>query len=56
MPDYIFKTYIDSGREYYEYTDATDREQTIKKDFPFPESLMELLYICLLYTSPSPRD
>ena len=22
MPDYIFKTYIDSGREYYEYTDA----------------------------------
>ena len=45
MPDYIFKTYIDSGREYYEYTDATDREQTIKKDFPFPESLMELLYM-----------
>ena len=30
MPDYIFKTYIDSGREYYEYTDVTDREQTIK--------------------------
>ena len=23
----------------------TDREQTIKKDFPFPESLMELLYM-----------
>ena len=45
MPDYIFKTYIDSGREYYEYTDMTDREQTIKKDFPFPESLMELLYM-----------
>ena len=45
MPDYIFKTYIDSGREYYEYTDAADREQTIKKDFPFPESLMELLYM-----------
>ena len=35
MPDYIFKTYIDGGREYYEYTDAADREQTIKKDFPF---------------------
>ena len=33
MPDYIFKTYIDSGREYYEYTDAADREQTIKKTF-----------------------
>ena len=45
MPDYIFKTYIDSGREYYEYTDAADREQTIKKDFPFPESLMSLLYM-----------
>ena len=45
MADYIFKTYIDSGREYYEYTDAADREQTIKKDFPFPESLMELLYM-----------
>ena len=45
MPDYIFKTYIDSGREYYEYTDMTDREQTIKKDFPFPESLMDLLYM-----------
>ena len=45
MPDYIFKTYIDSGREYYEYTDAADREQTIKKDLPFPESLMSLLYM-----------
>lgn len=45
MPDYIFKTYIDSGREYYEYTDVTDREQTIKKDFPFSESLTELLYM-----------
>ena len=70
MPDYIFKTYIDGGREYYEYTDAADREQTIKKDFPFPESLMELLYMirrswkpspgkwtgrCWLFTSPAPR-
>ena len=45
MPDYIFKTYIDGGREYYEYTDAADRVQTIKKDFPFPESLMSLLYM-----------
>ena len=45
MPDYIFKTYIDSGREYYEYTDAADRAQTIKKGFPFPESLMSLLYM-----------
>ena len=45
MQNYIFKTYIDGGREYYEYTNAADREQTIKKDFPFPESLMELLYM-----------
>ena len=45
MSNYLFKTYIDSGREYYEYTDAADREQTIKKDFPFPESLMSLLYM-----------
>jgi len=45
MHTYIFKTYIDGGREYYEYTDAADREQTIKKDFPFPESLMSLLYM-----------
>ena len=45
MQNYIFKTYIDGGREYYEYTDVTDREQTIKKDFPFPESLMDLLYM-----------
>ena len=34
MHTYIFRTYIDGGREYYEYTDAADREQTIKKDFP----------------------
>jgi len=45
MPDYIFKTYIDGGREYYEYTDTADRAQTIKKGFPFPESLMSLLYM-----------
>ena len=45
MHNYIFKTYIDGGREYYEYTDAAGREQTIKKDFPFPESLMSLLYM-----------
>ena len=45
MQTYSFKTYINGGREYYEYTDAADREQTIKKDFPFPESLMSLLYM-----------
>ena len=52
MADYIFKTYIDGGREYYEYTDAADREQTIKKDFPFPESLMSLLYMDILELEP----
>ena len=45
MHNYIFKTYIDGGRAYYEYTDAADRERTIKKGFPFPESLMSLLYM-----------
>lgn len=45
MQNYIFKTYIDGGREYYEYTDVADRARTIKKDFPFPESLMSLLYM-----------
>lgn len=70
MHNYIFRTYIDGGREYYEYTDAADREQTIKKDFPFPESLMSLLYMdiwelepitkrmdkaLLAFTSPAPR-
>ena len=43
MSKFIFKTYIADGREYYEY--AVDGEQTIKKDFPFPESLMSLLYM-----------
>lgn len=28
MSDLIFKTYIADGREYYEYTDAADGEQT----------------------------
>ena len=43
MSNFIFKTYIADGRECYEYT--VDGEQTIKKDFPFPESLMSLLYM-----------
>lgn len=54
---YTFKTYIANGREYYEYsTDALTREErgglerkgqtaAIKKDFPFPESLLSLLYL-----------
>ena len=55
MPDYIFKTYIDGGREYYQYTDAADRDQTIKKDFPFPESLMSLLYMDIWELEPITR-
>ena len=55
MQNYIFKTYIDGGREYYEYTDAADREQTIKKDFPFPESLMRLLYMDIWELEPITR-
>lgn len=55
MQNYIFKTYINGGREYYEYTDAADREQTIKKDFPFPESLMELLYMDIWELEPITR-
>ena len=55
MHTYIFKTYIDGGREYYEYTDAADRAQTIKKDFPFPESLMSLLYMDIWELEPITR-
>ena len=55
MHNYIFRTYIDGGREYYEYTDAADREQTIKKDFPFPESLMSLLYMDIWELEPITR-
>lgn len=54
---YTFKTYVANGREYYEYSvDAlTWLEQSelerhgqstlTKKDFPFPESLLSLLYL-----------
>ena len=55
MQNYIFKTYIDGGREYYEYTDAADREQTIKKDFPVSESLMSLLYMDIWELEPITR-
>lgn len=55
--EYTFKTYIANGREHYEYsTDALTREErgdlerkgqttVIKKDFPFPESLLSLMYL-----------
>ena len=55
MHNYIFRTYIDGGREYYEYTDAADRERTIKKGFPFPESLMSLLYMDIWELEPITR-
>ena len=57
--DYTFKTYIANGREYYEYsvdtlawTERSELERCgqptiIKKDFPFPESLLSLLYLDL---------
>lgn len=38
---YIYKVWIAGGREHFEY----GNEQTKKKDFPFGESLMELLYL-----------
>lgn len=53
---YTFKTYIAGGREHYEYgTDArawSERDGlerkgqpvVINKDFPFPESLLSLVY------------
>ena len=54
--DHTFKTYIANGREYYEYSvdaltwlERSELERhgqptLIKKDFPFPESLLSLLY------------
>ena len=46
MPDYIFKTYLADGREYFLYGETGDsRTPLTKKDFPFPESLLRLLYL-----------
>lgn len=57
--DYTFRTYVANGREYYEYSIDTltwtahselerrDQPALIKKDFPFPESLLSLLYLDL---------
>lgn len=42
MADYIFKTYITGGREYFVYGDGC---QVTKKDFPFLKSLLNLLYL-----------
>lgn len=55
--DYTFKTYIANGREYYEYSvdaltwlERSELESNcqltlIKKDFPFSENLLSLLYL-----------
>jgi len=57
--DYTFRTYIANGREHYEYSvdalswtghsesEKRDQPVLIKKDFPFPESLLSLLYLDL---------
>ena len=46
MPDYIFKTYLADGREHFLYGEMGDSQaQLTKKDFPFPESLLRLLYL-----------
>lgn len=54
---YTFKTYIADGREYYEYSadaltwlergelERHGQSTLTKKDFPFPESLLSLLYL-----------
>lgn len=39
--NYTYKVWAAGGREYFEY----GKEQKKKKDFPFGESLMELLYL-----------
>lgn len=57
--DYTFRTYIVNGREHYEYSvdaltwierselERCGQPTIIKKDFPFPESLLSLLYLDL---------
>ena len=44
MSEYMFKTYIANGREYFIYSDdASNARFTQKIDFPFSESLFSLL-------------
>ena len=46
MPDYVFKAYLADGREYFLYGETEGGQaQLTKKDFPFPESLLRLLYL-----------
>ena len=44
MSEYMFKTYIANGREYFIYSDDVSDARFIQKiDFPFSESLFSLL-------------
>lgn len=46
MIGYTFKTYIADSREWFVYGENEIAGwQKIKKDFPFPESLLKLLYL-----------
>ena len=46
MPNYIFKMYLAAGREHFLYGEiGNSPSQLTKKDFPFPESLLRLLYL-----------
>lgn len=44
MRDYVFKTYISSGKEFYIVVDANGRI-TNKREISFPDSLVSLLYM-----------
>ena len=49
MPDYIFKTYILGGREYFVYGERyapfEHTNEVKEKDFPFLESLLRFIYL-----------
>ena len=46
MPDYVFKTCLADGREHFLYGEMRKGQaQLTKKDVPFPESLLRLLYL-----------
>lgn len=46
MTGYTFKTYISEGREHFLFGEQENSGYTeIKKDFPFPESLLDILYL-----------
>ena len=53
MSDYIFKTYVTGGREYFIYGDSS---KPTKKDFPFLESLLDLLYLDIWQYEPLIKD